>query len=157
MHYPKYMFSKGASHHPFLRHVSCLRSSKIKQVPLHVNHAYTAMKGDGWIIFKDKWAQACLDLFTVCHPWSMFTLSPVGPPFSLSLSLSHCPRQDMGTPATGEAGTQVAMTVLQQICTLLQGLWWRGERERETAKGNEPINYANHLNDFNMCGKGHAV
>lgn len=56
----------------------------------------------------DKWAQACLDSLTVCHPWSMFTLSPVAiahRPLSLSfslcvflpLSLTSLPRAGHGT------------------------------------------------------------
>lgn len=56
----------------------------------------------------DKWARACLDSLTVCHPWSMFTLSPVAiahRPLSLSfslcdflpLSLTSLPRAGHGT------------------------------------------------------------
>lgn len=43
----------------------------------------------------------------------------------------------MGPPATGEAGTQVAMTALQWIPTLLQV--WRpcGEKERERGRVGE--------------------
>lgn len=70
----------------------------------------------------------------------------------------------MGPPATGEAGTQEAMTALLWIHTLLQASRpcgemerereqeKRGERVRETVQlpkpGNEPINYANHTVTF---------
>ena len=68
----------------------------------------------------------------------------------------------MGPPATGEAGTQEAMTALLWIRTLLQASRPCGEMERESERkevreratvqlpnpGNEPINYANHTVTF---------
>lgn len=43
----------------------------------------------------------------------------------------------MGPPATGEAGTQAAMTALQWICTPLQALRSCGEEEEEGRVGEK--------------------
>lgn len=126
-------------------------SNKTKQISFHINQTHIFRKSSSQgLIFGDKWAQASLDLLTVTRRVSSPVAISHSPPsaslcFSLGLPCFPALGRDMRPPATGEAGTQGAMTALQWFHTpprasrLCAGdeeeeeEHWRLRRQRPTA------------------------
>lgn len=104
MCYAKYMFGSGSSHRRFsgMCHVwAAVKQNRSTSTSIgRMSSRKAALKANRWIIFKDRWAHACLDLFTVCHPWSMFTHSPVG-------SVSHTHTHTRSYASAPQAGLRL--------------------------------------------------